>query len=122
MAGGGSRTSWFVGDGEGCSSPWLVVVACESGCGGALVVVRVWAVVVIRAPAWALVMGCGGALIVVHVWAAVVVQASTRALIVCAACWGRWGAPRHEWGVPWVLVVVRIRGGVVVALVVVYVS
>ena len=32
MAGGGSRPSWFVGDGEGRSSPWLVVVACEWVC------------------------------------------------------------------------------------------
>ena len=69
VAGRGSRWSWFVGDGEGCSSLWMVVVACESGCGEALVVVRVWAVVVVRAPVWALIVGCGGvvvALVVVY--------------------------------------------------------
>ena len=32
MAGGGSRALWFVGDGEGRSSPWLVVVTCEWVC------------------------------------------------------------------------------------------
>ena len=32
MAGGGSCALWFVGDGEGRSSPWLVVVACEWVC------------------------------------------------------------------------------------------
>ena len=36
MAGGGSRASWFVGDGKGRSSPWLVVVVhewvCHGGC------------------------------------------------------------------------------------------
>ena len=83
MAGGGSCVSWFVGDGEGRSSPWLVVVVCESGCGGTLIVVCVWVVVVIHAPAWALVVGCGVALVVVRVWVAVVVQASTQALIEC---------------------------------------
>ena len=84
MAGGGLHALWFVGDGEGHLTLWLVVVACESGCGGALIVVRAWVVVVVHAPAWALVVGCGGALVVVHVWAAVVVQASTWAFVVCS--------------------------------------
>ena len=60
-----------------------MVVACESGCGGALIVVHVWVVVVICAPAWALVVVC--------VWVAVVVQASMQVLVVCAACWGEVG-------------------------------
>ena len=61
MACGGSRASLFVGDGEGHSSLWLVVVTCEWVCrrgrssselgGGALLAVdgmALWALVIVR--------------------------------------------------------------------------
>ena len=61
VAGGGSRASWFVGNGKGRLSPWLVVVACEWVCrgghlssylgGGVLLVVNgmaLWALVIVR--------------------------------------------------------------------------
>ena len=61
VACGGSGASWFVGDGEGRLSPWLVVVACEWVChrgrlsselgGGALLAIDgmvLWALVIVR--------------------------------------------------------------------------
>ena len=61
VACGGSRVSLFMGDGEGHSLPWLVVVACEwvcrRGCssselgGGALLAIdgiALWALVIVR--------------------------------------------------------------------------
>ena len=52
VAGGGSRTSCFMGDGEGRSSLWLVVVACESGCGGG-------SLLSMRGRLWSFVCQCG---------------------------------------------------------------
>ena len=112
VAGGGSHVLWFVGDGEGRSSPWLVV-------GHSLLSVH--------GQLWLFVCQCG------HLsWGVV----GRSLLSMCGQLWlskrqhrrsscaqhagVRWGTPRHGWGVPWALIVVRIRGGVVVALVMVY--
>ena len=82
MAGGGSRASWFVGDGEGRSPPWLVVVTCEWVCRRG----RLWVVVEFVAVGSDVVGACcrlcwccggvsRGARVVAcgHLWAAVVV-------------------------------------------------
>ena len=77
MAGGGSCALWFMGDGEGRSSLWLVVVTCEWVCCRG----RLWAVVEFVAVGGDVVGArccscwCCGAHIVAcgHLWAVVVV-------------------------------------------------
>ena len=106
MAGGGSRTSWFVGDGEGRSSPWLVVVACEWDCrrGRSLLFV----LVVSRGVR---VVDGGGRL-----WAVVEFVAVGGDVVGarCCWCWSRGGVSRGArvvaCGHLWAVVVVVVTG------------